>query len=89
MKYEIKKNTNELDINFKIRKKFIEYLNPTNKKQLLLYTNYSNILINIIFLGNKYRTDQYDLIIDTLIYNTKKNRLFKEIYNNFFNKIKK
>ena len=87
MKYEIKKNTNELDINFKIRKKFIEYLNPSNKKQLLLYTNYSNILINTIFLGNKYKINQYDFIINTLESNTKKNKLFKDIYNNFYRNI--
>lgn len=81
MKYEIKKNTNELDENYKIRKKFIEYLNPKNKKQLFLYSNYSNILINIIFLGNKYEIDKMKIIKDILM--SKNNKLFKELLKEY------
>lgn len=81
MRYEIKKNTNELDENYKIRKKFIEYLNPKNKKQLLLYSNYSNILINIIFLGNKYEIDKMKIIKDILI--SKNNKLFKKLLKEY------
>ena len=81
MRYEIKKNTNELDENYKIRKKFIEYLNPKNKKQLLLYSNYSNILINIIFLGNKYEIDKMKIIKYILI--SKNNKLFKKLLKEY------
>ena len=55
MNYYIKKNINELEKNYNIRKKYIELLKPKNKKELVLYENYSNILINIIYLGNKYK----------------------------------
>ena len=57
MNYIIKKNNNELEKNYIIRKKYIESLNPKNKKELLLYINYSNILINILYLGNKYNKE--------------------------------
>ena len=57
MKYFLKKNNNELDKNYNIRKKYIEALFPKNKKELLLYENYSNILINILYLGNKYNKE--------------------------------
>ena len=50
MNYIIKKNNNELEKNYIIRKKYIESLIPKNKKELLLYVNYSNILINILYL---------------------------------------
>ena len=81
MKYEIKKNTNELDENYKIRKKFIEYLNPKNKKQLFLYSNYSNILVNIIFLRNKYEIDKMKIIKDILM--SKNNKFFKELLKEY------
>ena len=77
MKYEIKKNTNELDENYKIRKKFIEYLNPKNRKQLLLYSNYSNMLINIIYLGNKYERNKMEIISNIL--KSKNNKVFREV----------
>ena len=64
-----------------MRKKFIEYLNPKNKKQLLLYSNYSNILINIIFLGNKYEIDKMKIIKDILI--SKNNKLFKKLLKEY------
>jgi len=57
MKFIIKKNSNELEKNYNIRKKYIEALLPKNKKELLLYENYSNILINILYLGNKYNKE--------------------------------
>ena len=77
MKYKIKKNTNELEENYKIRKKFIEYLNPKNKKELILYTNYSNILINIIYLGNKYERNKMEIISNIL--KSKNNKVFREV----------
>jgi len=57
MKFIIKKYNNELEKNYNIRKKYIETLLPKNKKELLLYENYSNILINILYLGNKYNKE--------------------------------
>tara|TARA_B100001175_G_C19464124_1_gene618127 strand:+ start:411 stop:656 length:246 start_codon:yes stop_codon:yes gene_type:complete len=75
--YKIKKNTNELEENYKIRKKFIEYLNPKNKKELILYTNYSNILINIIYLGNKYERNKMEIISNIL--KSKNNKVFREV----------
>jgi len=77
MMYKIKKNTNELEENYKIRKKFIEYLNPKNKKELILYTNYSNILINIIYLGNKYERNKMEIISNIL--KSKNNKVFREV----------
>tara|TARA_Y200000002_G_C22443733_1_gene563292 strand:- start:435 stop:683 length:249 start_codon:yes stop_codon:yes gene_type:complete len=77
MKYNIIKNTNELDVNFKIRKKFIEYLNPKNKKELILFNNYSNILINIIYLGNKFDSSTTNIIKEIL--KSSKSMNFKNI----------
>lgn len=81
MKYKIKKNTNELDENYKIRKKFIEVMNPNKKNDLILIENYSNMLINIIYLGNRYEKNKMKLIEDIL--KSKKNKLFKNILKNF------
>jgi len=66
MKYIIKKNNNELEKNYNIRKKYIEDLLPKNKKELLLYVNYSNILINVLYLGNKYNKETMKKIKKTL-----------------------
>ena len=80
MNYIIKKNNNELEKNYIIRKKYIESLNPKNKKELLLYVNYSNILINILYLGNKYNKETMKKFKKTLK-NIKNINIIKNIKN--------
>lgn len=65
MKYNIsKKNNYELQYHYDIRKKFIHYLNPKSKKDLILYDNLSHIFINIIFLKCSYNFQTEKLVFD-------------------------
>lgn len=48
------KGDNESNKLYQIRKKFIEELKPKNKKDLEMITQYSNILIDIVFLKCQY-----------------------------------
>ena len=48
------KKDNESNKLYEIRKKFVEELKPKNKKDLEMITQYSNILIDIVFLKCKY-----------------------------------
>ena len=81
MNYIIKKNNNELEKNYIIRKKYIESLYHKNKKELLLYVNYSNILINILYLGNKYNKETMKKFKKTLK-NIKNINIIKNINKN-------
>ena len=54
MKYIIKKNKDEIDLYYHIRKVFIDISNPKNKKDFDLITMYSHILINMLFLKCRY-----------------------------------
>ena len=60
--YKIIKKEFEPEIFFKIRKLFIELLNPENKKKLELYKMYSNIFINIFFLDCRYQSKTENFI---------------------------
>ena len=85
MKYIIKKNYIELDKYYSIRKKYIESIDPKTKKELLLYENYSNILINILYLGCKYNKKTVNNIKNTLKYKDNidnKSKSKKNILNN-------
>ena len=52
--YTLKKNENEIDLYFNIRKLFIELLKAKNKKEYNLYESYSHMFINIVFLKCRY-----------------------------------
>lgn len=71
MKYTISKNYYELESYYQIRKKYIEQCQPKNKKELVYYTNFSHILINIYFLGNGYSKTTQDNFKKTLLYHEK------------------
>ena len=53
-KFKIIKNNDEIYLFFNIRKLFIELLKPKNLKEFNLYSMYSHIFINIIFLHCRY-----------------------------------
>ena len=74
MKYIISKNNYELEFYYQIRKKYIEYCQPKNKKELIYYTNFSNILINIYFLGNGYSKTTQENFKKTLLYHEKEKK---------------
>ena len=53
-KFVIKRNKNEIDLFYNIRKLFINTNNPKTKTNFLLTEMYSNILINMLFLKCRY-----------------------------------
>ena len=65
--YTIKKNDDEVEIFYNMRKKFIELLKPKNNKNLKLYEMYSHIFINKIFLKCRYLTKTENFIKKFLI----------------------
>lgn len=77
--YEIKKNFLETDYNYSLRKLFINYYNPKNKKELNNAIMYSNIWCNIIFLKCKYNND-IENNINNLINEEKMDILKKKIF---------
>lgn len=81
--YEIKKNFLETDYNYSLRKLFINYYNPKNKKELNNAIMYSNIWCNIIFLKCKYNKD-IENNINNLI-NEEKMDIFKKKIFKFIN----
>jgi hypothetical protein len=97
MKYTISKNNYELEYYYQIRKKYIEQCQPNNKKELVYYINFSHILINIYFLGNKYSKTTQDNFKKTLLYheknkkkeNSEKKREKKEKINKDTKKLKR
>jgi hypothetical protein len=70
--YQIEKKENEPIYFYKIRKLFIELLNPTNKKKIELYTMYSHIFINIFVLKCRYKESTETFIYNFLKKNKKK-----------------
>ena len=88
MKYIIKKHYIVLDKYYSIRKKYIESIYPKTKKELLLYENYSNIIINILYLGCKYDKKTVNMIKNTLKYkNNKDNKSNYKDKKNILNNI--
>lgn len=78
MKYTISKNNYELESYYQIRKKYIEQCRPKNKKELVYYTNFSHILINIYFLGNGYSKTTEDNFKKTLLFQEMDNKIIKK-----------
>ena len=86
MKYNIsKKDKYELFNHYEIRKKFVNFLQPKSKKELIYHENLSNILINIIFLKCKYNTETQNLVLDIVkkMNDKKLLKLFPKNYNNY------
>ena len=79
MKYKLHKKYTELDKYFYIRQKYVDYCQPKNKKELVLYENYSNILINIYYFGNIYSKNTQENLKKTLNYKNK--NLIQCIFN--------
>ena len=85
MKYNIsKKDKYEIKNYYNIRTKFVNFLQPKSKKELIYYENLSNILINIIFFKCKYNNDTQKLIFDIVKKINDKNitKLLPKNYNN-------
>jgi len=79
----IKRNKNEIDLYYNIRKLFINTDNPKTKSKFLLSEMYSNILINMLFLRCRYCKKTEKPIINFI---TKyKSNLKKYILNNRLN----
>jgi hypothetical protein len=81
----IKKNKNEIDLYYNIRKIFITKQNPKTKSKFLLIEMYSNILINILFLKCRYSEKTEKNIINFI--KKYKNNIKKSIINNRLNKL--
>jgi len=64
LKFDIKRNKNEIDLYYDIRKFFIFKNNPVTQSKFLLIQMYSNILINIIFLKCRYEKKTEKLIVE-------------------------
>ena len=82
-KYNIKKNDDEINLYYILRKEFIILSNPKTNKEFKLYEMYSHILINIIFLKCRYEKKTEKHIKDfmaihknNIISNIKFNKLF-------------
>lgn len=75
-----KRNENEINLYYNIRKIFIQSFQPKNKKEFRKYEMYSNIFINMLFLKCRYQTSTEKVIYNFL----KKNK--NKIYYNFLSK---
>lgn len=76
----IKRNKNEIDLYYNLRKFFIMKENPKTKSKLLLVEMYSNILINMIFLKCRYSSKTEKPIINFI--KKYKNNIKEYIKNN-------
>ena len=83
----IKKNENEINLYYNIRKLFIELLKPKNNKEYKLYEAYSNIFINILFLKCRYN-EKTEKFIKKFLSKYKKDMkiyLSGHVFNNIVN----
>ena len=76
----IKRNKNEVDLYYNIRKLFIKIENPKTKSKFALMEMYSNILINMLFLKCGYEKKTEKTIINFM--EKHKNNLKNIITNN-------
>ena len=86
MKYNIsKKNEYEIKNYYELRKKFVNFLQPKSKIELIYHENLSHILINIVYLKCKYNDETQNLILDILKKINDKNilKLFPKNCNNY------
>jgi hypothetical protein len=68
----IKRDENEIQLHYNIRKLFIELLKPKNSKEEKLYESYSHMFINILFLKCRY-SNKSEKFIHTFLHKHKKN----------------